>query len=69
MSNDDDTKAATFTEAPAERAAQQWHDEHHGSGEPAFSSCWCCCTECDPDYEGDNPNPLYLAAVQRLFPE
>lgn len=39
-----------------EQLAQIWHDDHCDSAEyRAVSSCWCCCTECDPDWSGTNP--------------
>lgn len=47
-----------------ENAAQRWHeievenDEEHEQ----HSSCWCCCTSCDPDWQGPRPNPYWVAA-------
>lgn len=40
--------------------AQRWHDTHHGSCEGGgYSSCWCCCTLCDPDWVPARPNPFW----------
>jgi hypothetical protein len=47
----------------SERLAAQWHDQRAGDdGHGCYSSCWCCCTTCDPDWGGDNPNPHFNAA-------
>lgn len=43
--------------------AERWHDEHHGSGAPHYSTCWCCCTRCDPDWNADSPNPYFTQAA------
>lgn len=54
----------TFT---AEERAQTWHDTDHGSCEEgSYSSCWCCCTVCDPDWGHDRPNPFYAEAAEQL---
>jgi hypothetical protein len=42
-----------------------FHDTHHGD-DPRNGSCWCCCTACDPEYEGPTPNPFYVAAQLQL---
>jgi hypothetical protein len=42
--------------------AQRWHeDAGHGNWEPYFSTCFCCCPGCDPDYVQPG-NPHYAAA-------
>lgn len=51
--------------ADPEAQAQRWHDTDHGNGPPGYSSCWCCCESCDPDYQ-DRPNPFWSAATASL---
>lgn len=58
----------TSTPTEAEQAAEQWHDAHAddpGHAE-AYSSCWCCCTACDPDYEPAEPNPHFAEAMAAM---
>lgn len=51
--------------------AQQWHDTDHGSSEEGgYSSCWCCCIICDPDWGHIDkhtgtarPNPFFVEAA------
>lgn len=43
-----------------ELAAQAFHfDRLHDR-----SLCWCCCDNCDPDFDGDNPH--FVAAQGEL---
>ncbi len=54
--------------------AQTWHDTDHGSCEAgSYSSCWCCCTICDPDWGHldahsgtPRPNPYFEAAQKEI---
>jgi hypothetical protein len=41
-----------------EELAQAWHDERHHQ---EYSSCWCCCDSCNPDYGATEPNPYWEA--------
>jgi hypothetical protein len=31
-----------------------------------MSSCWCCCEQCNPDWEHPRPNPFWLQAQREL---
>lgn len=51
------------------RLAQQWHADHHMTLEGGWISyCWCCCTDCDPDWGGNNPWFRAALAEQRDAP-
>ncbi len=30
------------------------------------SACWCCCEQCDPDWEHPRPNPFWLRAQEEM---
>ncbi len=30
------------------------------------SSCWCCCEQCDPDWEHPRPNPYWSRATAAM---
>jgi hypothetical protein len=47
----------------AEQRAKAWHDANHPK---VWETCWCCCADCDPDYESDTPNPHYADAMQAM---
>lgn len=55
-------------EEDAETLAQRWHDTEHGLGlgPPGYSSCWCCCTACDPDYGEPRANPYFEFGLARM---
>lgn len=44
--------------------AQNFHDAHHR--DPENGDCWCCCTECNPNWDGNNP--FWSAAKARREP-
>lgn len=44
--------------------AQTWHDANHGCCEEnGYSTCFCCCTLCDPDWFPATPNPYFAEAT------
>lgn len=46
-----------MTKSPTD-SAQDWHHNNMHEDDPPYSSCWCCCERCDPDYVGaDEANP------------
>lgn len=46
---------------------QRWHDTDHGSCEDGgYSSCYCCCERCNPDYNPARPNPFWVEARAEL---
>lgn len=54
----------------AGQLAQQWHEDqpresHYVEG--GYSSCWCCCTACDPDWAvSTEHNPYFLLALASM---
>ncbi len=59
------------TPTEVEQKAQDWHDEQVRTENPdtdsahRFSTCWCCCVICDPDYDGTG-NPHWADAQAAL---
>lgn len=58
-------EGGTLSETPPSlwEQAEQWHKDlgraHYEAG--GYSSCFCCCEGCDPDWDGGNP--FYRAAL------